>query len=134
MLANCPCLKMMSRNTPSEPQPDSASNAIRKLQIFFSRLFFFVLPLLPGVWKIAKPHKPKNENHCMGMIDSSNEAFWCTDYNGKPQLSARSYFLKNQEKPQKENGNFWRLVILGYYVRFFSKMVLCRELGFFFAL
>ena len=55
---------------------------------YFFRKNFYFLPLLPGVWKIAKTHyKPKNENHRMGLFDSSNEAFWCTDYNAKNRQS-----------------------------------------------
>ena len=77
--------------------------AIRKLKIFFLKWKFDVLPLLPGVWKIVKTHyNPKNENHCTGVFDSSNEAFWCTDYNAKknPAL-CKVPFQKNQEKSPK---------------------------------
>ena len=46
--------------------------------------FVGVLTPLPGVWKIVKTHyNPKNENHRTGVFDSSNEAFWCTDYKTK---------------------------------------------------
>ena len=43
-----------------------------------------ILPWLPGVWKIAKPnYNPKNNNHWMGVLDISNEASGCADYNAK---------------------------------------------------
>ena len=64
--------------------------AIRKRKIFFLGQNFYILPLLSGVWKIAKTHyKPKNENYCIRMFDSLNEAFWCTDYNAKNPSSLR---------------------------------------------
>ena len=38
----------------------------------------------------------------MGVFDSSNEAFWCTDYNAKNPTSLQGPISKkNQEKPQK---------------------------------
>ena len=85
----------------------------------YSKLFFVpggFICLMPqenwGVWKLAKTHKPKNENHHMGMFDSSNEAFWCTDYNAKTPALCEVLFLKKSRKTTK-NRNFWRMVILG---------------------
>ena len=74
-------------------------SAIIKLKIILKILKINFWPPLPGVWKIAKTHyKPKNENHHMGVFDSSNEAFWCTDYNAKNPSALRSPILEKIKK------------------------------------
>ena len=65
----------------------------------------YVLPLVRGVWKIAKTHyNPKNENHCMGVFDSLNEASGCTDYNAKNLNSLQCTVAENIKKnpPKKK--------------------------------
>ena len=47
----------------------------------------------------------------------------------KPQLSGRSHFFKNQEKPPK-NGNFWKMVILGGFSWFFPEWDFAESWGF----
>ena len=79
-------------------------------------LKFFVvdfLPPQPGVWKIVKTHyTPNKEKHCTEVFDSSNEAFWCADYNAKNLSSLRGPIsLKIKNKTPKiglfEKLSFW---------------------------
>ena len=46
-----------------------------------------------------------------------------------PQLSARSHFFKNQEKPPK-NGHFWKMVIFGSFSWFFPAWDFAEIWGF----
>ena len=74
-----------------------------KTEIILKILKINFRPPLPGVWKIAKTHyKPKNENHWMGVYDSSNEAFRYTDYNAKNPSTLQSPILENikQKSPK----------------------------------
>ena len=80
--------------------------AIRTLKIFFLIHKIYVLPPLPGFWKIVKTHyNPKNENHCTGRFYSSNEALWCTDYNTKNPSSLWSAIPEKIKK----NCTKWKL-------------------------
>ena len=91
--------------------------AIIKLKIILKILKIDFWPPLPGVWKFPKTHyKPKNENHHMGVFDSSNEAFWCTDYNAKNRSSLRGPIsLKIKKRRQKmvifEKWSFWAIFL-----------------------
>ena len=88
-------------------------------------------PPLPGVWKIAKTqYKSKNENHCMGLFDSWNEAFWCTDYNAKknPAL-CKVPFWKKSRKIAK-NYHFQKLPFFGAFSLFLNKWDLPESWGF----
>ena len=92
-------------------------SAIIKLKMILKILKINFWPPLPGVWKIAKTHyKPKNENHHMRVFDSSNEAFWCTDYNAKNPSALQSPVLEKIKKncpkwPFFKNDNFFALFL-----------------------
>ena len=48
-------------------------------------------PCYKGSEKLQKAIiSQKNLNYRIGMFDSSNEAFWCTDYNENNHTSLRS--------------------------------------------
>ena len=75
------------------------------MKIHLKNLNFFYPPL-QGVYKFAKTlYKPK-KNHCVGEFDSSNEAFWCTDYNTKNPSSLQGpIYKKREKKTAKKNGH-----------------------------
>ena len=87
---------------------------------FFFFLFDFWHPL-PEVWNIAKTHyKPKNENHCMGMLDSSNEAFWCTDSNAKNPSSLGGPISLKIKKNRQKMVIFEKWKFLAIFLDFFQ--------------
>ena len=93
---------------------------IRKLKFFLKILKIHVWPPLPGVWKFAKTHyKPKNENHRMGVFDSSNEALWCTDYNAKNPSSLRSPIPEKIKKNGPKLPFFQKLPFFAVFLDFF---------------
>ena len=93
---------------------------------YFSKIKFYVLPLL-GVWKIAKTHnKPKNENHCMGVFDSSNEAFDALIIMQKTKLFAKSCFVKKSRKIA-QNYHLKKITICWWFFLIFKEIGPCNQ-------
>ena len=106
-------------------------SAIIKLKIILKILKINFWPPLPGVWKIAKTHyKSKNENHHMREFDSSNEAFWCTDYNAKNPSALQSPVLKKKSRKIAPNDYFSKIRIFCTFSWFFKKWELAESWGF----
>ena len=92
-----------------------------KMKIIFKILKNDFWPPLPGVWKFPKTHyRPKNENHRMGVFDSSNEAFWCTDYNAKNPSSLRGPISLKIKKKRKKNFIFKKWSFWAIFLDFFQ--------------
>ena len=105
--------------------------AILKIKIIFKFSKINFRPPLPGAEIFQKPIiRQKMKIILCGCLIAQMKRFDALiTTQKKPQLSARSYFLKNQEKAQKmaflKNGHF------GLFFLIFSKTGLCRALGFF---
>ena len=101
--------------------------AIRKRKIFWKKIKFYVLPPVRGVWKIVKTHyNPKNENHRMGVFDSSNEASGCTDYNAKNLNSLQCTVAEKIKKNPQKIQFFQKLPFLVVFPDFFSNGTVLR--------
>ena len=97
----------MSRNTDSDPQPDRASYAIRKLKIFFKDIFFSLTPASWGLKNCKKPISKKMKIIIWGCLIAQMKRFDALiGMKKKIPALCKVLFLKNQEKPLKENGPF----------------------------
>ena len=83
--------------------------------------FFFKTPPVRGVWKFEKPHfKRKNENHCLGVYDSLNEAPGRTECNAKNLNSVRCTVAEKIKKNSQKWPFFQKWPFLGIFFYFFS--------------